>query len=177
MDLANKQEITAEVGWPCPELCASGASRVRRPRFYWHVPMISERPGLFVGGKAPFLRSQLAGLLEPPDACVVPGWRWVSAHSEEARLPTFTRAIPRTRPPPAAPGLHNVSSTALSRYYADQLRFPPYTYADELCFAAEGCADPGLRCFRPSGSGVGTGDAHGFSPGAHLACRPRSHPW
>ena len=105
--------------------------------------MVSERPGLFVGGKPPFLRGQLAGPLEPPDAWVVPGWRWVSAHSEVARLPTFTRAIPRTRPSPAAPGLHKVSSTALSRYYADQLRFPPYTYADELCFVAEGCADPG----------------------------------
>ena len=46
IDFADKPKITSEVGWPCLELCASGSSRVRRPRLYWHLPMISEQPGL-----------------------------------------------------------------------------------------------------------------------------------
>ena len=94
------------------------------------------------------LWGELAGPLEPCSAWVVPGWRWASEEDDTVWLPTFTRAIPRTRPPPGAPGLHKISDVARARYFRDALRFPPYTYEDHLCFVREADAafswqDPG----------------------------------
>ena len=149
IDYSDKVKITDEVSWPCLELCASGSSRVRRPRLYWHKPRVSARPGFFLSEVGEMLWGELAGPLEPCSAWVVPGWRWASEDDDTVRLPTFTRAIPRTRPPPGAPGLHKISGVARARYFRDALRFPPYTYEDHLCFVREADSafswqDPGV---------------------------------
>ena len=52
-------------------------------------------------------------------------------------LPTCTRAIPRRRPPVAPAGIHRLDAAGRDRYYQDWHRFPPYTYASEVCFKNE----------------------------------------
>ena len=57
----------------------------------------------------------------------------MSEHQDDVRLPTFTRAIPRSRPPSGAPGLRRVDELTLERYSRDWRRFGPYTYQREFC--------------------------------------------
>ena len=35
MDAKDEQAISSAILWPSFELCSSGASRVRRPRYFW----------------------------------------------------------------------------------------------------------------------------------------------
>ena len=45
MDAKDEQAISSAILWPRFELCSSGASRVRRPRYFWTTDEPSERPG------------------------------------------------------------------------------------------------------------------------------------
>ena len=133
MDLHDKELITSEIGWQVVELCAGGSSCVRRPRNYWLDPPVSSQPGFVVEEAVGGSKGVLFGPCEPPEAWVLPGWSWYGGSDESLRLPTFTRAIPRRRPPPGAPGLHRVDQPTLDRYFGDELRFPPYTYQSQFC--------------------------------------------
>ena len=48
------------------------------------------------------------------------------------RFPTFTRSIPRPKPPKAPAGLDSCREETLARWRADRFRFPPCTYAKEF---------------------------------------------
>ena len=139
MTQADARSIDQQCQWPRIELCSSGASRVRRPRNYWTSRALTPKPGFDISPRAGASRGRLWGPLEPTEMWTMPGWAWPH-ESNEARLPTFTRAIPRARPPPGAPGLLSVEDHELRRYERDQRRFPPYTYQDCFCLWPEAVA-------------------------------------
>ena len=138
MDHADEQLISQSCRWSRVECCSSGSSRVRRPRFFWCEPPVCEGQGLALRAGHRGSVAALEGPLEPEAAWVLPGWRFVSDHDDKVRLPTFTRAIPRSRPPPGAPGLWTVPLHVRGRYEADWRRFGPYTYDDRFCLIPEG---------------------------------------
>ena len=71
---------------------------------------------------------------EPVDCWVSPGWEWVSA-AEPVPLPTFTRSIPRSKPPHMPAGISHTPREARKRWREDQFRYPPYTYKVEYCLS------------------------------------------
>ena len=48
MSLLDQERITGDLRWTQTELCASGASRGRRPRNYWTWPEVRDRDGFQV---------------------------------------------------------------------------------------------------------------------------------
>ena len=141
MDREDEAIITSHCKWHQTECCALGASRVRRPRFYWTEPAIVEGVGVSLREGPRGMVMDFEGPTEPQDSWVLPGWRFVSEEDEGVKLPTFTRAIPRTRPPRGAPGLTRIRPHELARYAADWRRVGPYTYGDRFCLVAEGTED------------------------------------
>ena len=61
---------------------------------------------------------------------------WEAADSG-VKLPTFTRAIVRKKPPPDPAGLKTASQEALSRWQQDSYRFPPYVYEEKFLLTGE----------------------------------------
>ena len=135
MDAADEAEITRECGWERTFICAGGMSRVRRPRLYWTSREVEERPWLSIRNGWRGREAVIDGVMEPADLWVLPGWEF-PAESTPERIPTFTRAIARWRPPPGAPGLGRIAPHEYDRYCADWRRFPPYTYRDIHCLEA-----------------------------------------
>ena len=79
---------------------------------------------------------RIEGEKEPADVWVAPGWQWVSKHNPVA-LPTFTRSIPRRRPPVAPAGISHTPEETKQRWREDSFRYPPYTYKPEYCLTDE----------------------------------------
>ena len=133
MGRSDEARITEAIKWPKLELCASGASTARRPRNYWTSDTLESCDGMTLTLTATGYKGRLHGPCEPPEFWILPNWQWPGGSRPGARLPTFTRAICRRRPPPGAPGLEVATADALYRYRRDHFRFPPYTFADEHC--------------------------------------------
>lgn len=69
---------------------------------------------------------RLLGDKEPLEAIPDPGWGWPGGELDEnLKLPTFTRAIPRSRPPPAPAGLSSCSEETVQKWKSDKMKFPP----------------------------------------------------
>eukprot|EP00438_Fugacium_kawagutii_P019894 Skav227771 [mRNA] locus=scaffold1237:40424:41934:+ [translate_table: standard] len=84
------------------------------------------------------------GPLEPLGTIPDKGWRWRGGESsDEVKLPTFTRAIPRKRPPPSPAGYQQCSEETLGRWRQHHMKFPPYTYGPAFLF--ESAALPGYK--------------------------------
>ena len=73
----------------------------------------------------------LCAPVEPTEIWVSEGWHW--PFGEDHKLPTFTRSIPRRRPPPRPAGLYRCLPHEVERWERDSFRYPPYTYRDECC--------------------------------------------
>ena len=140
MDAKDEAIISADLTWKRYEACARRCSRVRRPRYFWLEPSPVGGPGLSFEDGPRGREIVIEGPIETSGTWEAPGWSFWSAEDPEARLPTFTRAIPRSRSPPGAPGLHRVRPHVLARYEQDCRRFPPYTYDDHFCLVPEGSA-------------------------------------
>ena len=81
--------------------------------------------------------------LEPLSAFLAEDVYWeAGSRDPELRLPTFTRAIPRKRPPPDPAGLRGTSPGAQERWKTDGYRYPPYTYGRKYMVET---TDQGLR--------------------------------
>lgn len=82
-----------------------------------------------------------------------PGWSLPGAELDEGlRLPTFTRAIPRKKPPPNPAGIHQCDDQTLRRWKGDEMKFPPYTYQPQFLFRHRDSGDVRLDLgivFRP----------------------------
>ena len=126
MGPADEQRITAEFNWQLVYNCPSGSARARRSRTFWTNGVIHDWHG-------DRLTTTFMGSLEPTELWLAPGWAWTESGTSELRLPTFTRAIPRSRPAFRAPGLDRIDTPTRLRYESDGFRFPPYTYAREYC--------------------------------------------
>ena len=113
------------------EVCASDLSWVRPPllgisgnRWPWKLC-----EGRRTGG----YRIRLEGKLEPLELVLETGWEWPGqALNPEARLPTFTRAIPRSKPPPQPAGLSQCDESTVRMWKEHHMMFPPYTFKPEF---------------------------------------------
>ena len=109
-------------------VCAGGISRVRRPRLYWCDVELQGHPSYEWREHSTYDES-------------IPnkGWSWPGGEKDERiRLPTFTRAIPRRKAPPAPAGIESCSAQTLELWKADQMKFLPYTYLPLYLFVEKG---------------------------------------
>jgi site-specific DNA-cytosine methylase len=117
-----------------PVLVESGKlGRVRRPRLYWLSWPIGDPgdPSRGQGDLYDVLR--LHAEPEPVKCFLKPGTSWPAGEEDpELRFPTFTRCIPRSRPPPCPAGLQTTDQVSQDRWRNDGFRYPPYTYAEQF---------------------------------------------
>ena len=115
-------------------------SRARRPRLFW----VSPEPG-FVEEVETVEHQSYTQLVyratpEPLALFLEDGCEWEAGlGNDKARFPTFTRAIPRSRPPPDPAGLSGTGPAGQARWESDRFRYPPYTYKDEYMVLTRDC--------------------------------------
>ena len=131
-DSGDQEVFRRETGWEQFLCCSGSLSHVRRPRFYWISSHDFERSEVMVNRGCGYTTLQFFGPKEPPPLWVSPGWEWVS-QEQPVNLPTFTRSIPRAKPPRHPAGIGHTDPSALARWESDSYRYPPYTYKLEYC--------------------------------------------
>ena len=119
-------------GWSQYLMCSGTLSHVRRPRFFWSSEPLSPLGEGEMEDHGGYYEVRVFGPKEPPALWECPGWEWVSRETP-IPLPTFTRSIPRVRPPPSPAGIRHTPQEAVERWQLDSFRFPPYTYKTEFC--------------------------------------------
>ena len=108
--------------------CPSSFTDTRRPRYYWlswtlwsnSTALIyeeDERSILKLVGNQPSWACQFEKGARRLEGCTTP-------------FATFVQAIKRKRPPIRPAGLEGCSEAALTRWAADEYRYPPYQYED-----------------------------------------------
>lgn len=136
-DPHNQETFRRETQWDQWLLCSGSLSHVRRPRFFW----VSENINFDgVGLVEPAPHYKVARVASEREACslwVAPGWKWLSEECPVS-LPTFTRSIPRKRPPVNPAGIKSTPLEAQRRWKEDSFRYPPYTYQDKFCLEKNG---------------------------------------
>ena len=128
-DQAVFRELT---GWPQYLLCSGDMSHVRRPRFFWINADLGFAQDVVQEPGNEFMIIRGFGEKEKASCWVAPYWKWVS-EEEPVALPTFTRSIPRSRPPCRPAGIGHTPREAQRRWQDDRFRYPPYTYKVEYC--------------------------------------------
>eukprot|EP00438_Fugacium_kawagutii_P004408 Skav228593 [mRNA] locus=scaffold1161:70199:75552:+ [translate_table: standard] len=117
------------------QACSSHVSRVRRPRLFWSNVRLLDHPSYTRAGLGKWDEVILEAPVEPLELVPDKGWKWKSAEADDAlKLPTFTRAIPRVRPPAKPAGITQCSEKTLELWRKDKMKFPPYTYKPEFLF-------------------------------------------
>ena len=112
MDVGDELAVKAALGWHVLYHCPSGASLARRPRTFWTSVLPLGSDDVILEPTARGHRMTFLGEVEPEHIWCTPGWRPLCRGGSEWRLPTFTCAIPRTRPAAAAPGLRDLTAEA-----------------------------------------------------------------
>ena len=137
-DKKDVKEMSRRIGMNPIEVCASDLSCVRRPRLYWGSVEIDDH-GSFEREDGPAAdRFRFCEKKEPLECVLEPGFGWPGHElNEELRLPTFTRAIPRSRPPPQPAGIHSCDDATLDRWREAKMMYPPYTFKPEFLFRNE----------------------------------------
>ncbi|CAL1158099.1 unnamed protein product [Cladocopium goreaui] len=70
---------------------------------------------------------------EPVGSFLKQGITWLAGEADgNLKFPTFTRSIPRRRPPPCPAGLDSTDIVTRDRWKDDQFRYPPYVYAEKF---------------------------------------------
>ena len=117
-DLDDQEVFRLETGWPQFLACSSLVSLVRRPRMFW----ISDEPefdeGTAVEPGPGYRVVHYVGPKEPMEIWTCPGWSWVS-EGTGLSLPTFTRSIPRSKPPYKPAGLGQCNTETRQRWEKD----------------------------------------------------------
>eukprot|EP00438_Fugacium_kawagutii_P032030 Skav203167 [mRNA] locus=scaffold371:249779:253293:+ [translate_table: standard] len=134
-DEADVAEMSRCLGVKPLKACSSHHSRVRRPRLFWANLKMLDHPSYTRWVSDQYDEVVFEGPTEPIELIADEGWRWKGGEAdEELRLPTFTRAIPRKKPPPTPAGIAQCSESTLALWKKDEMKFPPYTYREEFLF-------------------------------------------
>ena len=162
-DWEDQKIFREQTGWSQWLMCSGSCSVVKRPRFFW----ISDEPDFedlgLVEPSVGYRVCHLAGRMEDCSLWVSPGWKWVSEDAP-CNLPTFTRSIPRAKPPVKPAGIGHTGELAKERWVNDWHRYPPYTYKESFCMERNGYLRVACACEREA--------LMGFSPG-HTRLRKR----
>lgn len=125
--------MTEALGWTPILACSRHLSWVRRPRLYWCPVKLRPRVGVSFRSSGSLVEVVMESETEPLELVLDKGWHWPWGEKDgSARWPTFTRTIPRHRPPPQPAGLSQCSETDTQRWAADGYRYPPYTYQEKF---------------------------------------------
>ena len=120
---------------------------MRRPRLYWCDVELQGHPSYEWREHHSYDELIFAEEAEPIESTPNKGWSWPGGEKDErVRLPTFTRAIPRRKPPPEPAGIEMCSSQTLELWKADQMKFPPYTYLPLYLFVEKGGGRKRVAC-------------------------------
>ena len=77
---------------------------------------------------------------EPMELFLEPDCDWPGGMRDgKLKFPTFTRSIPRRRPPPDPVGLAGAGDAAKARWESDAFRYPPYVYHDDFMVLSKDC--------------------------------------
>ena len=126
------------MGAPPIMVCASTLSRVRRPRLYWANVALEDHPSYTWAQHRLYSEVVFEESPEPLEKVVDAGWTWPAGDSDDQqKLPTFTRAIPRKRPPAQPAGLLKCDEATVARWKGDQMKYPPYTYQHQFLFSSK----------------------------------------
>lgn len=137
-DDADIEEMSKELGAPPIMVCASTLSRVRRPRLYWANVALEDHPSYTWAQHRLYSEVVFEESPEPLEKVVDAGWTWPAGESDDQqKLPTFTRAIPRKRPPAQPAGLLKCDEATVARWKGDQMKYPPYTYQHQFLFSSK----------------------------------------
>ena len=94
-DLQDVEEMSRELAMDPTEVCASCISRVRRPRLYWSSSGVDDHPSFQREAGEVCDKLVFEGEVEPLQLVWDEGWGWPAGEmSNDAKLPTFTRAHP-----------------------------------------------------------------------------------
>lgn len=145
--------------------CSSHLSRVRRPRLFWSSVKIRDHPCYSTAQRDLYDEVIFEAPVEPMESIPDKGWRWKAGEKDESlRLPTFTRAMPRKRPPPAPAGIDQCNEATKTLWRNDKMKFPPYTYGPLYLFESRSL--PGKKRVA---SATEREKLMGFRPGHTLA--------
>ena len=134
-DPEDVSRMSAELEMNPVMACSSDISRVRRPRLFWSSSGVDDHGSFSREFHGEIERLKLEGPVEPLDLVVDVGWIWPQGELDDtAKLPTFTRAIPRKKPPPSPAGLGQCDELTQERWRRDRMQFPPYTYKAQHLF-------------------------------------------
>ena len=132
------KEMSARLAMEPIETCASDISWVRRPRLYWNSAQLDDHPSFAREGGKLAEKIRFEGEKEDLKEVLEKGWGWPGAElNPQLRLPTFTRAIPRRRPPPRPAGIERCSEGTLEKWRENEMMFPPYTFGPEYLIREE----------------------------------------
>ena len=122
-----EQRISDHLNLTPTFLCGSNISHNRRPRLLWHTWELQggwhEISPIRNGRCTPPLTAERG----PIERWIEPGSSWPGAEEVDA-LPTFTKHIPRKRPPRDPAGLSNTDAEGRAAWAADQFAVPPYQH-------------------------------------------------
>ena len=136
------EKMSEELRMECLRICSSDLSWVRRPRLYWSSSELDDHPSFERQHGECYDLIKLKGKVEPLELVCSEGWSLPGADLDGSlRLPTFTRAIPRKRPPPQPAGIQQCDDQTLQRWRSDRMKFPPYTYQPQFLFRQHGSGE------------------------------------
>ena len=99
---------------------------------YWNSVELDDHPEFTREGGQHCERIRFCEEPEELSSFLEEGWGWPGAElNPDLKLRTFTRAIPRKKPPLRPAGLDRCSEATIQKWKQDQMMFPPYTYAPE----------------------------------------------
>ena len=131
--------MTRELGYLAYLIDSGHFSWARRPRMFWSSERLSCGESIEAIGHEHVIELICKGPVEPMEAFLTKPVVWPGGLEDpNRRFPTFTRAIPRKKPPPNPVGLEKAQQDAVDRWTKDRFKYPPYTYAREYMVEVEG---------------------------------------
>eukprot|EP00435_Cladocopium_sp_Y103_P015762 s1497_g3.t2 len=126
MTSAAREKFSEALGIKPVLVQASDISWVRRPRLYWLSWKICPPGDEELIDEGDYFHWKLPDVRLPHSHWVDDGWM----HLGRDCLPTFTRALPRSRPPLQPAGINSASAMAIARWTEDRHQFQVYQYED-----------------------------------------------
>ena len=125
MDVSARVEISQWLGVEPLALCPSDILPYNRPRLAWVSAPVTATEGTCFTKQGDLTRVHMSGAEVADHQWIDDGW---SRYNPDGKLPTFMKAIPRSRPPPRPAGLSRCNPACCERWQSDRFRFPPYQY-------------------------------------------------